>query len=158
MRGVSHSLPTTLGIIAGKGAYPRLLAESARKQGVEKIVSVAFKNETNSVIEKHSDDVQWVRLGQLRPVLEAFQSRAIEHVVMVGQITPTHLFNIRPDKAMLELLAGLGERNAHTIFGAIGNELNKVGVTLLPASSFMESAMPDAGQLGERALTGTREK
>ena len=42
-------------------------------------------------------------------------------------------------------------KNAHTIFGDIGDELRAIGAELLPASCFMETEMPEAGTLGRRA-------
>jgi len=140
--------PDSLSIIAGRGAYPRVLAESARKQGVTRIAAVAFKRETDSVIEKIADEVIWVHIGQLQAMLDALQSFNIPRVVMAGQIKPSHLFNIRPDKRMFELLSRLKERNAETIFGAVGEELKSIGIELLQASLFMESTMPEPGQIG----------
>ena len=145
---MKDSKPDSLSIIAGRGAYPRILAESARKQGVKRIAAVAFKRETDSVIEKVADEVTWVHIGQLQAMLDALQSFNIPRVVMAGQIKPTHLFNIRPDKRMFDLLSRLKERNAETIFGAVGEELKTIGIELLQASLFMESTMPEAGQIG----------
>jgi len=140
--------PDSLCIIAGRGNYPRVLADSARKQGVKRIAAVAFKKETDSVIEKVADEVKWVHIGQLQAMLDALQSFNISRAVMAGQIKPTHLFNIRPDKRMFDLLARLKERNAETIFGAVGEELKTVGIELVQASLFMESTMPAVGQIG----------
>ncbi|HMP91038.1 MAG TPA: UDP-2,3-diacylglucosamine diphosphatase LpxI [Kiritimatiellia bacterium] len=140
--------PDSLSIIAGRGAYPRILAESARKQGVSRIAAVAFKRETDSVIEKVADEVTWVHIGQLQAMLDALQSFNIPRVVMAGQIKPSHLFNIRPDKRMFDLLSRLKERNAETIFGAVGEELKSIGIELLQASMFMDSTMPEIGQIG----------
>ena len=145
------SLPTEIAIIAGKGAYPRLLAESARAQGVKRVVAVAFKKETDPVIESVTDAVTWVYLGQLGAMLNALAATGIKHVVMAGQITPTHLFRVRMDAKLLDVLKRLPERNADTIFGAIGDELNAIGIELLPASSFMQPHMPAAGLLSKRA-------
>lgn len=145
---MSEKKPDSLSIIAGRGAYPRVLAESARKQGVKRITAVAFKKETDSVIEKVADEVIWVHIGQLQAMLDALAAFKTPHVVMAGQIKPTHLFNIRPDKRMFDLLARLKERNAETIFGAVGEELKSIGIELLQASRFMESTMPDPGQIG----------
>ncbi len=142
-----------LAIIAGRGVYPRLLAESARKQGVQRLLAVAFKGETDRVIEKHVDEVQWLRLGKLDHLFDALESFGVKHVVMAGQIKPTHLFNVRMDKAMLSLLGRLQERNAHTIFGEITKELNQRGMRVEQASLFMESAKPEPGLLGNRPPT-----
>ncbi|MEM7397232.1 MAG: UDP-2,3-diacylglucosamine diphosphatase LpxI, partial [Verrucomicrobiota bacterium] len=142
-----------LGIIAGRGAYPRILADSARKQGVERIFVVGFRKETDPVIEQFVDEVAWTHIGQLARMLEAFERSGVKEVVMAGQITPTHLFRVRPDKAFIQLLAGLKEKNAHTIFGAIGDALNEIDIELKPASLFMESTMPEPGLLSRREPT-----
>lgn len=145
--------PETLGVIAGKGAYPRVLAQSARAQGVKRLFVVAFKGETDRAIEKFVDEIRWLNIGQLRALLDALRDSGVRHAVMAGQITPTHLFRVRMDSAMFDLLGRLQERNAETIFGAVGDELRKVGVELLPASLFMESTMPPPGLLSHRAPT-----
>ena len=145
---MTEKTPESLSIIAGRGNYPRVLAESARKQGVKRIAAVAFKKETDTVIEKVADEVTWVHIGQLQALLDALAAFRIPRVVMAGQIKPTHLFNIRPDKRMFDLLARLKERNAETIFGAVGEELKTIGVELMQASLFMESTMPAPGQIG----------
>lgn len=145
--------PEKLGIIAGRGVYPLLLAESAKQQGVRHLVVVAFRKETDPAIERRADDVRWLRVGQLTALLDAFRESGVTQAVMAGQITPTRLFSVRPDRRALALLARLRTRNAETIFGAIGDELKTVGVELLPASRFMESAMPPPGLLGRREPT-----
>ncbi len=146
-------LPTEIAIIAGKGAYPRLLAESARKQGVKRICAVAFKKETDPRINDVCDEVTWIYLGQLGALLKTLEATGIPHAVMAGQITPTHLFRVRMDAKLLDVLKRLPERNAETIFGAIGDELKAIGIDLLPASSFMQAHMPTEGVLSKREPT-----
>ena len=136
-----------LGMIAGRGVYPRVLAESAKAQGVERLFVVAFKKETDPVIERYADSVQWINLGRLDALLAALKQSGVRQVVMAGQITPTHLFHLRLDAAMRALLGRLKERNAHTIFAAVGEELRAAGLELAPASLFMEAAMPEPGLL-----------
>lgn len=148
-----NTIPEKLGLIAGRGAYPLLLAESAKMQGVGHVFAIAFRGETESRIERLADSVAWLRVGQLQAMLDALRENAVSGVVMAGQIAPGNLFNVRPDARMLGLLARLERWNAHTIFGAIGDELRDIGVELLPASRFMESAMPAPGTLGERNPT-----
>jgi UDP-2,3-diacylglucosamine hydrolase len=143
--------PDALALIAGNGVYPLLLAESAKKQGVRRLFAVAFKRETDTGLEKYADEVKWIHLGQLGAMLEALRSSGVKHAVMAGQITPTHLFSIRMDDAMLELLKRLQVRNAETIFGAVAGELKAIGIELMPASLFMASHMPEAGLLSKRA-------
>jgi len=117
------------------------------------MAAIAFRHETDPVIAKWVDEVHWIYLGQLGRMLDALKTTAIPHAVMAGQITPTHLFRVRMDGALLNLLRRLPERNAHSIFAAIGEEIRRIGVTLLPASSFMEKHMPAAGLLSRRSPT-----
>ncbi|MDD4871869.1 MAG: UDP-2,3-diacylglucosamine diphosphatase LpxI [Kiritimatiellae bacterium] len=150
---MNSSAPDVLGLIAGKGVYPLLLAESAKKQGIKHVFAVAFKGETERAIEKYADEVQWIHLGMLEKMLDALSTSGVKHAVMAGQITPTHLFNLRMDSKMLSLLKNLPVRNAETIFGAVAGELKSIGIELMPASMFMESHMPEAGLLSRREPT-----
>jgi len=145
--------PKRFALIAGRGAYPGILASSARDQGAEHITAIAFRRETDPVIAKLTDDTHWVHLGQLQKMMDALKSSGTKHAIMAGQITPTHLFNVRMDGAMITLLRGLKTRNAETIFGAIAAKLKEIGVELLPASLYMEPFMPAAGTLSQRTPT-----
>ncbi|MCS6771368.1 MAG: UDP-2,3-diacylglucosamine diphosphatase LpxI [Kiritimatiellae bacterium] len=148
---------TSLAIIAGKGVYPLELARSARAQGVRRIFVAAFKGETDRAIHRLADEVKWLHVGQLGALLETLKGSGIRRAVMVGQITPTLLFRARPDGAMLNLLGRLRQRNAETIFGAVAEELKAIGIDLLPASRYMEAAMPKPGMIGTRPLTAREE-
>lgn len=147
------SRPDEIAIIAGKGVYPLLLADSARRQGLHRIVAVAFRGEADRAIRARVDSVCWVPLGNLQALVDALRASSVRHAIMAGQVTPTSLFTVRPDRRMIALLAALPVRNAQTIFGAVAAELAAAGIELLPASLFMESAMPPAGILTRRAPT-----
>ena len=65
---------------------------------------------------------------------------------MAGQVTPGKLFKgLHPDLKAIRMLAGLDRKNAETIFGAIGDEIEKVGVHLLDARVFMDEDMAEEG-------------
>jgi DUF1009 family protein len=145
--------PQILGIIAGSGAYPKELALRARKAGVVRIVAAAFTGETDSAIERLADTVEWLRVGQLGRLLKFFHQQGVHHAIMAGQIAPKNLFDLRPDWKALLVLAKLKQRNAESIFGAIANELARVDVQLLPATSFLEDCIAHAGLLAGPKLS-----
>jgi len=147
------AVPETLAVIAGRGAYPLLLAESARAQGVRRLLVAAFRGETDPAIRRLADRVDWLRVGQLGALLETLRAGGARDAVMAGQIAPTHIFRVRLDAPMWRLLKRLPVRNAETIFGAVADELAAIGVRLLPACRFMERAMPGEGLLGRRPPT-----
>lgn len=147
----------TLGIIAGNGVYPRLLAAGARKGGVEKIVAAAFTDETDPILERHVDLLEWMRVGQLGRLLKFFRSHGIHHAIMAGQIAPKNLFDLRPDLKALMLLGKLKERNAESIFAAIAGELAKIDVDLLPATTFLEDSIAKPGLIAGPKLSPRQE-
>jgi DUF1009 family protein len=149
--------PRALGIIAGSGAYPLLVARAARERGVQKIVAAAFTGETDEGLAELVDEIQWMRVGQLSRLLSCFRESAVNHAMMAGQIAPANLFDLRPDWKALLLLARLKRRNAETIFGAIADELQANKVELLPATTFLEESLAPAGLIAGRRLRRSEE-
>jgi UDP-2,3-diacylglucosamine hydrolase len=141
----------TLGIIAGNRSLPLVFARQARQMGVKRLVAVAFENETQPELSALVDDMVWLKVGQLAKMIAALTERGVAQCVMVGQIAPKNLFDLRPDWRALALLLRLKEKNAHTIFGAIAEELKHEGVELIPATPWLEPLMPAADfRLGAR--------
>ncbi|NUN92917.1 MAG: UDP-2,3-diacylglucosamine diphosphatase LpxI [Verrucomicrobiae bacterium] len=140
-----------LGIIAGNRLFPQVFAREARRAGVRRLVAVAFEGETDPAIGPLVDRVEWLKLGQLDRLIQAFKTNGVRKVVMVGQIAPKNLFaHLRLDLRMTLLLARLKRRNAETIFGAIGEELAKDGLELVPHAPFLARILPEPGVLTRR--------
>ncbi len=150
--------PDVLGIIAGNGVYPRLLADSARKAGVRKIVAAAFTDETDPALTQNVDLIEWMRVGQLSRLLKFFRDQNIHHAIMAGQIAPKNLFDLHPDWKALLVLSKLKQRNAESIFAAIADELAKVDVDLLPATTFLEDSLARAGLIAGQKLSRREEE
>jgi DUF1009 family protein len=149
--------PDVLGIIAGNGVYPRLLADAAHKAGVQKIIAAAFADETDPALAEHVDGIEWMRVGQLNRLLKFFSARGIHHGIMAGQIAPKNLFDLRPDLKAMMLLGKLKQRNAESIFAAIADELAKVDVDLLPATTFLEDSIAELGLIAGQKLSRREE-
>src|SRR3954453_17947134 len=160
---VSHSLFVAqpplhvLGIIAGNGVYPRLVADAARKAGVKKGIEAAFTDETDPTLKQHVDLLEWMRVGQLGRLLKFFLAQDIHHAIMAGQIAPKNLFDLRPDLKALILLGKLKERNAESIFAAIADELAKIDIDLLPATTFLEDSIAKLGLIAGPKLSSREE-
>jgi DUF1009 family protein len=135
----------TCGIIAGNRSLPLLFARQARALGVKRLVAVAFEGETDPALAPLVDHIVWLKVGQLSKMLSAFTDRGVGHCVMLGQIAPKNLLDLRPDLRAMSLLFRLKEKNAHTIFGAIADELKKEGVELIDAAPWLRPLMPGPG-------------
>lgn len=139
------SVPDTIALIAGSGIYPETFLIAARNAGVKRLVAAAFLNETKPDLEQRVDTIEWFRVGQLGKMISFFKKHDVRHAVMVGQIAPKNLFDLRPDFRVLLMMARLKKRNAETLFGGIADELLKDGIELLPATTFLEDFIPRAG-------------
>jgi DUF1009 family protein len=154
---MSHAIES-LGIIAGNRALPFALAREARAAGIRRLVAVAFEGETDPALAGLVDEIVWLKVGQLDRMIRAFSDRGVHQCVMVGQIAPKNLFDLRPDLRAVKLLWRLKEKNAHTIFGAIGDELEKEGVKLIEATPWLKSMMPESGFHLGRALSAEEQE
>ncbi len=146
-----------LGIIAGNGVYPLLVADAARKAGVKKIVAAAFTGETDPVLGQHIDVIEWMRVGQLGRLLKFLREQDIHHAIMAGQIAPKNLYDLRPDLKAVMLLGKLKQRNAESIFAALADELAKIEVDLLPATTFLEQSIAKPGLIAGPKLSSRQE-
>lgn len=147
----------SLGLIAGNRSLPLILARQARQMGVKRLVAVACEGETDPALAKLVDEIVWLKVGQLSKLISTFTSRGIKQCVMAGQIAPKNLFDLRPDFRAMALLFRLKEKNAHTIFGAIADELKKDGVELIEAIPWLKPLMPKAGfRLGPKLTDAQR--
>ncbi|HYF34321.1 MAG TPA: UDP-2,3-diacylglucosamine diphosphatase LpxI [Prosthecobacter sp.] len=138
---------SSIALIAGNGIYPETFVAAARKAGVRKLVAAAFLDETKPELAAMVDAIDWFRVGQLSKMISFLVKQGIKQAVMVGQIAPKNLFDLRPDLRTLLMLARLKKRNAETLFGAIAGEMAKEGITLLPATTFLEHLMPARGHV-----------
>jgi UDP-2,3-diacylglucosamine hydrolase len=147
----------TLGLIAGNRSLPLELARQARALGVERLVAVAFEGETDPALAGLVDKIVWLRVGQLSKMIAAFTNHGVKQCVMAGQIAPKNLYDLRPDLRALGILLRLKKKNAHTIFGAIADELKKDGVELIEATPWLQPLMPGPDYRAGAALTGDQE-
>lgn len=140
-----------IGLIAGSRSLPFLFADEAKRLGVQRVVAVGFEGETDPALSRHVDELVWVKVGQLGRLIKAFSDRGVRECVMLGQVAPKNLYLVRPDLRGAALLMRLKERNAHSIFGGIADELAKDGVTLVSATPWMSRYMTREGlELGRR--------
>jgi DUF1009 family protein len=142
-----------LTLIAGQGLYPQLVARAVRAAGVP-LRLVAFEEETPpELIESFAPGHRrLLKVGQLGHMLDALRDFEAGYAYMAGQITPRRLFRgLHPDFKATRILLSLKRRNAETIFGAIAQEIEALGVTLLDARAFLDDQLATAG-----GMTGRR--
>ena len=97
-----------LGLIAGRGIFPFLVAEEARAEGWE-VYTAALSGEASAEIARVSNKVQWVKLGELGKLARFFKEETVHEAIMAGQVRKPKIFSghVHPDLDMVKVLASL---------------------------------------------------
>jgi UDP-2,3-diacylglucosamine hydrolase len=139
-----------LGLIAGNGRFPFLVAAAARRRG-RRVVAVAIKEEAAEELGAEVDEIHWVGLGQLGRCIDALKAAGAREAVMAGQVKHRQIFaDIRPDLKMMALLARLAFKNTDSLIGAVAEALARDGITLLPSIGLLEDQVATAGAMTRR--------
>ncbi len=137
----------TILLIAGKGVYPSIVRDALKSEGIDHKLA-AFEDETPLELwDSFKDsDKRKMNVGQLGKLLKTARDFGAKYAIMAGQITPKKLFKgLFPDLKAMSILARLKRRNAETIFGAVAEELSKVGTEMLDARSFLDEHLSPRG-------------
>lgn len=143
-----------LGLIAGNREFPLLLARSARREGVGKLIAVGFRGITSPKLARFVDELVWLGLGQVGHLKEAFHSRGIHRLVMVGQI-PHRLawMALKFDTEGLQFFRSLKEKNAKTILGGLIQKFENEGFKFIDSTEYLKDQMAEEKILTARSPT-----
>lgn len=150
---MSEPLPKRLGIIAGNGQFPLLVATEARKQGVS-VTVVAHEGETLREIEQVVDHVDWIRAGQIGRMIGHFLRAGVHDVVMAGGIMKTRLFTeVRPDMRALALMAKLRTKDDDAILRGLATELEREGLVVRDPMDYLQALLATDGPMTAKGPT-----
>ena len=139
-----------IGLIAGSGKFPILIAETAARGGL-KIIAVVHKGETDPELEKKVSSITWVGLGQFGHLLEAFKLSGVNKVLMAGGINKTNMFkNLRLDLKGMAIAGKLLVYHDDDILRAVANELEKEGIRVVSSAIYLPELLAPEGCFTKR--------
>ena len=91
--------PRKLIVVAGAGAYPRLIVEGAKAAGVEKVDVLAVRGSTDRATMRAGDYVHVEGVGRTLSGVKWVAENGYDGAILAGQINPLSLFRttFRPD-------------------------------------------------------------
>jgi DUF1009 family protein len=137
-------------VISGSGVYPELVVRGAKASGVPQVDVLAVRGSTSRATKKAADSVHEIGIGEIAAGIRWIAAQGYDGAILAGQINPLSLFRSRFDDEVKAWLRSLPCKNAHTVFGKLIEELEKVGVRVLPATCYMEECLSGEGALTER--------
>jgi len=142
--------PDKIGIIAGGGKFPLLIADSAKKKGLS-VFAIAHNGETSPELSSKVDEIIWIELGQFGHLISAFKSRGINRVLMAGTITKTNMFGVvKPDLKGLAVMSKPLIFHDDDILRAVSRELEKEGITVISSTAYLPGLLALSGCLTKR--------
>jgi DUF1009 family protein len=136
-----------IGLIAGGGQFPLMVADAVRKQGL-RMVAVAHHGETDPSLSEKADEIVWIKLGQLGHLIKALKKRGIHNAIMAGTITKKRMFeNIRPDLKGLTIMSKLAVFHDDDILRAVAKELAREDIEIVSSTYYLPDLLAPIGCL-----------
>lgn len=135
-----------IGLIAGGGQFPFLVARAANEQGTP-VAAVGFAGNTDPALADEVESYAELHLGQLAKLLKTFKNQGVTKVVFAGSINKPRAIDIRPDWLAAKLLFTLAGKGDDAILRTVAAELEKNGLPLASALDLLPGLATPAGPL-----------
>ena len=143
-----------LGLIAGQGKLPGILAKNAKENGY-RVVALCLSEEAQARVEAHCIKTFQIFPGQLGRNLKLLQQENVKDLVFVGRVPKMDLLKniMKLDWIAVRELSKLSDLNDDTIQKAMGDIVERNGLKVRTQSEFLTELFPDVGLLSRRQPT-----
>ena len=139
-----------IGIIAGGGQFPRLVAQDARNAGLGVIIC-GFQGHTDPATAEAADVYEQLHLGQLNRMVNFFREHGVARVCMAGSISKPKALEFRPDWRAAKLLLSIRKKGDDSLLRAIMADIEKDGIRIVASADLAPGLRAPAGTLTHRA-------
>ena len=149
-----------LGLIAGEGVFPLLVARGARAAG-RRVVCVGLAGNASPALAAECDAFHWVGAMRLGRWVSRLRRAGCEQAIMVGRVRkavmydPLAVLRFVPDvrTARVWLTRLRHDKRPHAILHAIIDELATSGITLIDSTTYCADQLATAGVMTRRPPT-----
>ncbi|NBX29249.1 LpxI family protein, partial [bacterium] len=153
----------TVGILAGWGRYPVVVAEAIRRHGGRTAI-LAIRDHADAALEPLADVHGEVGVAEIGKAIDFFRSHGVRRATMAGKIHKTTLFaraawlRHLPDWVGLQtfwphFVSRRRDNRDDSLLGAISATFDARGVTICPATDFAPELLAGEGLLAGKPLT-----
>jgi UDP-2,3-diacylglucosamine hydrolase len=149
--------PGHIGLVAGWGNYPLVIAEALRRQAL-RIYCLGIVGLADPALATLCDDFRWIGVAKLGAAIRYFRRHGVTEAVMAGKMHKTLLFQPRfwlrclPDLRMLRaavphFLTRSKDCRDDSLLGMLVQEFAADGIRFMPATDFAPELLVKPGQL-----------
>ncbi len=147
-----------IGLIAGNGRFPFLVAEEIKKSGGS-VVCVGLKEEADPELEKFCDKYVSLSVGKFQKIVDALKNEGVTTAIMAGQVKHVKIYSaISMDWRAIKVMGSLINKKTDTILKTIADEFQKDGITLMPSHMYLKSLLPEKGLIAGKKLSSDENK
>lgn len=139
-----------IGIIAGSGQFPALVATSARESG-RRVFICGLHGNAEPSLAALADGFVMLPIGQLGKMIGFFQKNGVREICMAGAVSKPKALSIKPDLRAARLIFKLGSaKGDDAILRAVAQELKSEGIAVVSPDSFIPDLRSAGGVLGAK--------
>lgn len=144
-----------VGIVAGNGKLPLLVAKELRARGIDVFV-VAHEGEADPELKSLAKNCHWVKVGELGKIISLLKNE-VKQVIFAGGIKRPKLFggNLKLDLQALALIARLRTTRDDALLRGVAEELESAGLEVRSASEVVRTVSSRQGLLTVRRLSSS---
>lgn len=153
----------SLGLIAGSGKLPHILAASAKRQG-ERVVCVGIREEADPALKDKVHRFHWCGVARVGRLIRIFKREGVDRAVMVGKVqksrmyAPFRFLRMRPDLTTFRIWYWRAkDKGDDTLLGAMAQELESRGIQVVDSTPFVRDHLAGKGALTSRAPSASEE-
>ncbi|MEA2081896.1 MAG: UDP-2,3-diacylglucosamine diphosphatase LpxI [Elusimicrobiota bacterium] len=146
-----------IGLIAGEGSFPLLVARQLKKQGYDLKIA-AIENHADKKIGEAASSFVWAHIGQLRKTIDFFKREGVEELILAGRVRHASVFSIKPDLKAVKLIASLKDKRAATMLKAVCDLFEKEGLKILSSVEPLKEMLFSAKVYTKRKPSGKEMK
>ena len=143
-----------LGLLAGEGSLPAILAQSASARGYT-IVALALSAQAAELVNPYCSKVIEVYPGQVGKNIKLAKAEGIEEAVLIGKVPKLNILqNItKLDWVALRELSKITSFSDHAVQQAVASVMEREGIKIRPQAEFLRHLFPEVGVLTKRQPT-----
>lgn len=142
---------TSLGIIAGSGALPRMMMKACAQTGRPFFVIALDGSADDETIKMAGDAVAMVRIGAIGKIIDTLREHQVGEIVLAGKVARPKLTSLRPDMKGTKLLARVGGQLVTGDNDLVNNIIQFVeeeGFHVIGADTVMKDLLAPEGLIG----------
>lgn len=147
-----------IGLIAGNGRFPFLVAEEIRKSG-DQVICIGIKEEVDEGLDKLCDKFFLLSVGKFQKIVDTLKNEGVETAILAGQVKHVKIYSaISMDFRAIKVMGSLINKKTDTILGTIADEFKKDGITLMPSHLYLTDLLPEKGFMIGKKLSSDEKK